>query len=142
VIYADGKIVNRFAQTSELNELMMIYSAGFIIIYSLFLLMHRHALKKRDELMLNDLEVYNTHSAMWGNMSMIGVGIFSFVLALTGYLFYPELSMVSGIFYALIGPVLGFVYKYRIKKMKQLFSQKEIDQVMTEEVVMEVKKRV
>ena len=126
---ADGTTVYKFSSNDEVNQLMLIYGIGFFVIYFIFFLMNRHALNKSDELQLNPLEQYNTRTTIYGNVSMMSIGILSVLLACIGLAFEGQWSMYSGLFYALIGPTLSILYRNRSKKMKVLFSEEEINEV-------------
>jgi hypothetical protein len=108
---------------------MLIYGIGFFVIYGIFFLMNRHALSKAAELELNPLEQYNTKTTIIGNVSMISIGLLSILMACIGLALDGYWSMYSGLCYSLIGPALAIVYRIRLKKMKNLFTEEEINEV-------------
>src|SRR5688500_3767128 len=61
--------------------LMIIYGLGFVGIFALFLLMYAHAYRLRDELELNQVEVYDTVTNMWMYASYIAIGLLSCAIA-------------------------------------------------------------
>ncbi len=86
--------------------LMIIYSVGFIGIFTLFFLMYGHAYRLRRDLELNDVEVYDTVTSLWMYGSYVAIGVLSCVIALvaTGrYMGY------AGLIYWLIGPVSAVI---------------------------------
>jgi uncharacterized membrane protein len=86
--------------------LMLIYSGGFIGIFILFLLMYAHAYRMRDELELNEVEIYDTITSMWMYGSYVGIGLLSCAMATfvggRGIAF-------AGLIYWMIGPVSAFI---------------------------------
>lgn len=142
LVHVDGQITYKFTENLQLCQLMLIYGVGFVVIYGIFLLMHRHALSKKEELKLNRLEIYNTHTAMLGNTCMMSIGILSMICAELFLYFDGLWAMLSGMSYALTGPLLSTVYHLRVKKMKKLFSTEEIDEVANGELVVEIKEQV
>jgi hypothetical protein len=90
-------------QWQDWQPLMLIYSAGFVALYLIFALLYLHAYGKREELELNELETYSTRAAVNENLLMIGIGATALVFAVMGF---PRLS---GLSYALIGPLQGFL---------------------------------
>jgi len=83
----------------EWPALMVIYGAGFVVVFGLFALMFRHAHALRDELGLTPHERYLTWQSVRESVIMVGFGAASIVLALLGH------PAIAGWSYALIGPV-------------------------------------
>ncbi|MEO8147301.1 MAG: TMEM175 family protein [Bacteroidia bacterium] len=134
----NGEVLKRFSSDEQICQLMIIYGAGYIIIYAMIALMHVHALKLKRELLLSPLEIYNTKTYLRGYSGMIGVGLFSLSLAVSGLCINSSnLAAFSGISYGLIGPVLSIIHAVRNKKITQLFTQKEIETVTNEVVIIE-----
>ncbi|MFL6245757.1 MAG: TMEM175 family protein [Thermoanaerobaculia bacterium] len=86
--------------------LMMIYGAGFIGIFTLFLLMYGHAYRQRAELELNEVEVYDTVTNMWMYGSYVAIGLLSCALA---YFAGRHSVGWAGMIYWLIGPASAFI---------------------------------
>ncbi|MEO7455730.1 MAG: TMEM175 family protein [Gemmatimonadaceae bacterium] len=89
-------------QWQDWRPLMLIYGAGFVALYCIFALLYLHAWSKRNDLGLNELESYLTRGSVNENLLMVGLGIISLTFAFMGA---PRLS---GLTYALIGPIQGF----------------------------------
>jgi uncharacterized membrane protein len=98
--------------------LMMIYAAGFIIIYFLFYLMYLRAYRKSKELGLTALEKFDCKSTVYKELIMISIGICAFCAALV---FQREKASYSGYVYLLISPAIRILYGYRKKTRKKLF---------------------
>jgi len=111
VIYGDGK--NPFSiEAKEVPWLMVIYSLGYCIIYGLFALMYRHALRHRDELELNTLEIFDTHTKIYSYLIQIAIGAGAILLALT----MPVRDAgLSGFFYTVNWPALHIYFARRAK---------------------------
>ena len=96
------------------RSLMLIYSIGFIGIFTLFLLMYWHAWRLRDALELNEIEVYDTVTSMCMYASYVGIGLLSCAIA---YFATGRYIGYAGLVYWLIGPASGFIgYKRGIKR--------------------------
>ena len=65
------------------GRLLAIYSVGFVALYVVLALMGAHALRLRDRLELNDVEVTMTKTLIVSHCIMISVGTLVVVLALT-----------------------------------------------------------
>jgi uncharacterized membrane protein len=88
------------------STLFMIYGAGFAGIFLLFFFMYVHALRRRHELELNEVEIHDTHTAMWMYAAYVVIGIVSTVIGVT----VPGRAVsLAGWIYFLIGPVSGLI---------------------------------
>jgi uncharacterized membrane protein len=68
---------------AQLYYLFAIYGAGFVTMALLIVALNAHAFRKRDELLLDAYERYQTKAEVWGWCIVAGVGVASIVLALT-----------------------------------------------------------
>lgn len=98
--------------------LMQIYSIGYLVIYILFLSMYLHALRKADELQLNAVEIFDCRTSIYKQLVLIGVGVCSFVMAMT---LSPEYFWLAGMTYTLIGPALTVMYTVRGRQKRSHF---------------------
>jgi uncharacterized membrane protein len=88
------------------GQLFIIYGLGFAGIFTVFFFLYLHALRKREELELNALEVHDTKTAMIMYGAYVGIGLLSALLGatLTGF----ALNW-AGWTYFLLGPVSAFI---------------------------------
>ncbi|MEZ4651512.1 MAG: TMEM175 family protein [Candidatus Eisenbacteria bacterium] len=91
-------------QNEQMDDLLVIYGAGFLAIFVCFGVLHLYALRKRELLQLDELEVHHTRTSVafhfiQAAIAAISIGIVSFG--------GPKASPIAGVFYAVIGPVLG-----------------------------------
>ena len=117
LIYGAGRSPFAIA-VEEMPRLMVIYGLGYVAIYVLFLLMYRHALRRREELELTALEAYDTKSKIYAYLILIGIGAGAIVLALV---LPARIAGVSGFFYMLILPALTFYFRRRYRVRRRLF---------------------
>ena len=103
---------------TQVPTLMMIYGAGFSIIYLLFALMHFNALQQKNELNMTPVEVFETQTLAYINMICFGIGITSITLAALLPLQYTGFS---GFTYFFIPVAYSVWYSYRGKKGRKLF---------------------
>ena len=88
-------------EPEQLSTLMAIYSAGYLAVSCVFMLLFYRALRKREALDLNALEVFETRSRIGGLMLQAAVAVISLMIALLGG---PKSGGLSGMIY----PVLLF----------------------------------
>jgi len=83
--------------------LMVIYGAGYAAIFAILWLMYRHALKNRESLLLDEVEVLLTRAARRGHLINIAIAAASILVVLIGG---DRWSGVAGFTYALVGPLM------------------------------------
>lgn len=105
-------------KSTELPQLMIIYSIGYILIYLLFLLMYIHAIRKRTQLELTGIEIYDSKTKIYKNLILISIGVISILVTLG---VKPEQAGLAGFAYFLIGPAFSIFFRYRNKNRKKLF---------------------
>lgn len=97
-----GAQIGESIQNQQWPALMMIYGAGFVAIYTVFLLLFMHAYRKRKELDLNEVEMSITLERILSTLLLIGIGLASILIAALGGVAYVSWS---GWIYLLIIPV-------------------------------------
>src|SRR6185369_4993856 len=63
-VHLPGGVVENAIEGDQMPHLMAIFSAGYLAVSGVFLLMFRRALKKKQELELNALEIFETRSSI------------------------------------------------------------------------------
>jgi len=104
----------------QIVPLMVIYGLGYMAIFGVLALMFRHALRKRGELELNELEVFDTRSAIRGHVLNVLIGALSVGIVLV---FGERNAMWSGFVYMLVGPVMT-IHGARTGKRRLAFASK------------------
>lgn len=94
-----GGAVVPMIRPEQLPQLFIIYGIGWTAVWLVFVLLYRHALRKREELDLNPVEVFDTQASMTENLVAAGVGLLSIVLVLVGA------SGIAGWVYLLMFPL-------------------------------------
>jgi len=94
---------------------MAIFSAGYLAVSCVFLLLFRRALRMKEELELNQLEVFETKVSIGASMVNGGVALTSLLIALSGR------GDLAGVIYPiLIGPAFTVYYTVRGKQKRRL----------------------
>ena len=107
---------------AKLPHLMVIYSIGFICIFSCLFLMHQHGLSKKQELDLSPLQLLQANFSKNQLFYTVVVGILSFLCAIVGVILdAPNTSFFSGIVYNL----LWVSSIFNIKKYKRQLAELE-----------------
>ena len=85
----------------ELSRASAIYGLGFLVLFSLFALLYRHAYKRRVELGLTPLEVFDAKMFAGHHLVSATVGLVALLVAVAGPL---TLAFISPMCFALMGP--------------------------------------
>ena len=104
---------------------MIIFGAGYIAIFSVFVLLYWHAYRKRAELDLNELEVFDTGVDIQESFLNVCIGSLSVAVAVLGGGRY---SFPAGMVYmlnAVVSPVHGMMMGKRRRKLEERFSRGE-----------------
>lgn len=107
----------KMIHTNQIQPLMLIYSAGFIAIYTLFYLMYRHAQKHADILELTAAELYETQTLTRMNLICVCISLLSVSIALI----FPKHAGISGFVYFLFAVAYPAWFSYRGRKKRKLF---------------------
>ncbi|MEM1214893.1 MAG: TMEM175 family protein [Bacteroidota bacterium] len=105
----------------EVPVLMMIYSLGFLSIFTLFYVMYRHAMRHADELALSQQERFETLHTQRQHLLLIGTAACSILIAFVGYLTaWPWASFIAGFIYN--GIAVGSVWlgKWRLRELAKM----------------------
>lgn len=104
----------------ELANAATIYSVGFIAIFVLFALFYRHALSRRDQLGLSELDVYDARANIGHHLISAGVGAVSLAIASLGPL---ELAPIAPTSFCLMAPAHFWYGSRSGRKRRQLEAQ-------------------
>jgi hypothetical protein len=91
-------------ETAQMPTLFLIYGGGVIALYLLLALLYLHAYRRRQELELTPVEVFDTKASIVGHILAAGVGFVSVTIALTVPV---RLVGLAGYAYFLFGPVMA-----------------------------------
>lgn len=95
-------VTGQIRGTADPSTLFVIYGLGFAGIFAVYFFMYAHALRKRVELALNDVELYDTRTNMIMYGSYIAIGLLSAIVAITVDGWWLNMA---GWTYWLLGPV-------------------------------------
>jgi uncharacterized membrane protein len=110
-----GSMDDSFSTPSQLRFVYRIYGGGFACIWAAYALLTWHALRLRDSLRLNAVEVVLTKLELNGFLINIGVCLLSIGLTFTNV----HLA-VPGLIYSLLGPLLaanGFWHGAKVTRL-------------------------
>lgn len=71
-------------ESGQISTLMIIYGAGYVAVFLVFALLFHHAYRKRTELELNELEIFDTRVSIQSALIQVAVGMLSILIAFLG----------------------------------------------------------
>jgi len=117
-VIAYNKAVEAQLTVANWQDLMLRFGLGLLLIYVILGIMHINALRKKEELELNEQEVYETKSHIYNFLFLCLVCITSMIVVLiTG----GNGSGISGLVYLLIPIVLPILKKLLYKNVRLKF---------------------
>jgi uncharacterized membrane protein len=97
--------------------LMAIYGGGYLAVFLLFALLYYHALRKKEDLSLTDIEVHDTKTSISGNLIHVSVAGLSILIAMIGG---NRMAGWAGFSYFLLGPALTIHGTVRGRQRRKL----------------------
>jgi uncharacterized membrane protein len=91
----NGTVIAMVENADQVASLMVIFSLGYIAVFGLFVLMYWHAYRKREQLELNELEIFDTRTDIRESALNVAIAALSIGLGLARY------ASLSGMTYML-----------------------------------------
>jgi low temperature requirement protein LtrA len=118
----NGNVESMLDSESQMGSLMLIFGLGYFAIFLVFVLLHLHAYRMRDQLELNTLERFDTINSIQESGLNCAIALVSISLVwFGGYRF----SGLAGMTYMLTGLVMalhGFIMGSRRKRIEKEFT--------------------
>jgi hypothetical protein len=114
----NGETVPALAE-GQWSKLMLIFDAGYVAVFLVFVLLYFNAYRQRTRLELNRREVFDTWTEVQSNLLNVGIGVLSAIIVLFGI--NARGASYAGWVYLLIGPILtvhGFMRGAQRRKLE------------------------
>ncbi len=99
-----GATAPRFSGAGHGVTLMLLYSGGVVLIFTVFLLLYRHAWRQRATLDLSPLDQVSMNFGIRSHTISLSIGLLSVALVLL----FPGAPAFAGLIYFLMGPLHGW----------------------------------
>src|SRR5205085_9702763 len=110
-VLPNGTVEHMVTSSDQVARLMMIFGAGYIAVFGVFVLLYWHAYRQREALELNELEVFDTRVDIRESALNVGIALLSITIAFIGRGRFAFLSgityMLNGILSPLHGTLMG-----------------------------------
>ena len=130
----NGNVESMLDSESQMGSLMLIFGIGYFAIFLVFVLLHLHAYRRREQLELNRLERFDTIGSIQESGLNCTIALVSISLVWIGGYRY---SGLAGLTYMLTGLVMaghGFVMGSRRKRIEKEFTSEVSQRVYEPEL--------
>lgn len=130
----NGNVEAMIEGPDQMGTLMLIFGFGYLAVFGVFVLLHLHAYRKREQLELTDIERFDTISSIQESALNCCIALVSISIVLLAGARY---SGFAGICYMMTGVVMGihgFIMGARRKKLEKRLDEK-VDEQVDEEVL-------
>jgi uncharacterized membrane protein len=114
---SNGTIETMVESGDQVATLMIIFGIGYIAVFGVFVLLYWHALRQRDQLELNELEIFDTRTDIRESALNVGIAVISIAFAVL--LGNANLSGMAYMLTPVVMTVHGKLNGRRRKKMEQ-----------------------
>ena len=119
----DGTVTSMLDSVDQMGKLMLIFSAGYLAVFVVFVLLYRHAYRRRADLELNGLEIFDTRNSIRESALNCGVALLAIGMLLIGG---AKFSGLAGMVFMLTGVLMGVhgtINGRRRRRMVQVMSE-------------------
>ncbi len=106
-------------EMNDVPKLMIIYGVGYVLIQMLVFLMYLHAFRKKEELELTPLEIFDTKTFIYAKLVLMSIGLLSVLMSKA---LPVNNAGNAGLVYILIGPAFSVMHGYRGRKKRKLMN--------------------
>jgi len=113
-----GRVHGNVLEPGQQPTMMMVFGAGYVAVFGIFVLLNLHAWRQRDALELDEVERFETRDNLIEAGMNVGIGVLSMLLAGFGG---PDATAAAGLCYWLVGPAMtinGFAARAARKRLK------------------------
>jgi Endosomal/lysosomal potassium channel TMEM175 len=115
----NGNIETMLENDGQMGSLMLIFGIGYLAIFTVFVLLHVHAYRRRVALELNALEQFDTISSIQESALNCGVALVSMSLVWIGGAHYSGFAGMTYMFTGVVMAFHGFVMGSRRRRLEK-----------------------
>src|SRR6266550_1514385 len=119
-----GAEVMMVDSNEQVSTLMIIFGAGYVAIFGVFVLLYWHAYRKREALELNELEVFDTRVDIRESALNVGIALLSITIAFIGRGRFAFLSGITYMLNGILSPLHGTLMGRRRRQLEEQFDAK------------------
>jgi Endosomal/lysosomal potassium channel TMEM175 len=125
----NGNVVEMIESDTQMGTLMLIFGFGYLAVFGVFVLLHLHAYRKREQLELTEIERFDTISSIQESALNCGIALVSICIVVFAGSRYSGFAGICYMMTGLVMAVHGFVMGSRRKKLEKRLDQKVEEQI-------------
>lgn len=129
----NGNVEAMIEGNQQMGTLMLIFGFGYLAVFGVFVLLHLHAYRKREQLELNELERFDTLSSIRESALNCGIALTSICIVVFAGARYSGLAGVCYMMTGLVMGVNGFIMGARRKKLEKRLDE-QADRMLDEPI--------
>jgi low temperature requirement protein LtrA len=133
----NGNVEAMIESDQQMGTLMLIFGLGYLAVFVVFVLLHLHAYRKRQQLELTDIERFDTISSIQESALNCGIALVSICIVLFAGARYSGLAGLAYLSTGIVMGIHGFVMGARRKKLEKRLDQHADDEVLDPDLVVE-----
>lgn len=117
--------VEAMVEPNQMRTLLLIFGIGYVAVFGVFVMLYLRAYRRRRQLELNQIEIFDTRNSIQECALNCAVGITSMMIATFG----GRYALLSGPVYMLVGVVMtihGTVMGKQRRKLERVVAQPEL----------------
>src|ERR1051325_5615275 len=114
----NGTVESMLDNTDQVATLMVIFGLGYVAVFAVFALLYWHAYRKRNQLDLNELEIFDTRTDIRESLLNVAIGVVSISLAVFGGGNYAGLSGITYMLTPVVMTLHGTLNGRRRRKLE------------------------
>ena len=111
IVLPNGTVEHMVENADQIAKLMLIFGAGYVAVFGVFVLLYWHAYRQRVSLDLDELEMFDTRVDIQESALNVGIGALSILIAALGRARFASLAgftyMLCPIVLTLHGTMMG-----------------------------------
>jgi transmembrane protein TMEM174 (potassium channel) len=120
----NGSVGHMVESNDQIAKLMSIFGAGYVAVFGVFVLLYWHAYRKRDELDLNELEVFDTRVDVQESALNVAIGVLSIAIAALGGAGFGGLAGFTYMLCPIVLSIHGTLMGKRRSRLEDAFDLK------------------
>jgi hypothetical protein len=120
----NGNVGHMVESNDQIAKLMLVFGAGYVAVFGVFVLLYWHAYRKRAELDLNELEVFDTRVDVQESALNVAIGTLSIAIAALGGANFGGFAGFTYMLCPIILPIHGTLMGKRRNRLEDAFDLK------------------
>lgn len=129
----DGTVGHMMESNDQMAKLMVIFGAGYVAVFTVFVLLYWHAYRQREKLELNELEVFDTRVDIQESALNVGIAALSMAIATLGKGAFAGLAGFTYMLCPIVFTIHGTLMGKRRRKVEAEFALARQGEPVTEQ---------